>query len=563
MKNPILIICMLLFSFNSSAQSTLAFTDFPINPPGVISNSNPKGLFVFNGKLFFSAAEYQHGSELWCTNGTLMGTFMVKDILANGTTGGSNPYGFTEINGMFIFAATDTIGRELWISDGTTNGTHLLKDIYQGGGHANPADFTKLGSKVIFTARDGSNHTELWVTDGTAGGTQLLKDIRPGSSTSYPSYLTAYNGNVIFVADNGSNGTELWSTDGTANGTQMLVDIVPGPYSSDPVGFTEMGGKLYFYAKTSQHGSELWVTDGTIAGTKMVKDIYPGYKSGMESNSVNPLPVKLAVYNNKLYFSAKDSAKGYELWCSDGTDTGTNMLKDINPGPGSSSSVHQYIVYNSKLYFSAYDDAHGSELWVTDGTTAGTQMVIDFSPGASRSVPSYFVLFNNLIYYRGRQSTTDLSDFQLVQTDGTASGTKILFPNTTQWPRALSATTEFIVYNSGLYFGAVYDNHDFELWALKDTSAVSVQRLADNDFMATIYPNPNNGVFTVECNDETLTGGLLCIYDMLGSQIYKDVAEAGKIRVNISRMPPGVYMLTLQNNNRQYKKRIVLIGQNY
>jgi len=36
---------------------------------------------------------------------------------------------------------------------------------------------------------------------------------------------------------------------------------------------------------------------------------------------------------------------------------------------------------NGKLYFNANDGVHGRELWATDGTEAGTQLVKDISPG--------------------------------------------------------------------------------------------------------------------------------------------------------------------------------------
>mgnify|MGYP003882914247 CR=1 FL=1 len=547
----------LLSCFCGNAQTPLLFLDYPLDPPGVIQNDDPKNFFIFNGRMYFSASDYNHGDELWSTDGTPLGTIKVKEINDNGTTAGSSPAGFTEVNGKFIFSAFDSNGRELWISDGTTTGTHLLKDIFPGSPHANPNYFTKLGNKVVFAARGGAEHTELWITDGTATGTQLLKDIRPGSSSSNLGSFTPFNGKVYFYAHDGTNGTELWETDGTATGTKMTADIYPGPNSSNPASLTVMSGKLYFYAKNNLYGAELWVTDGTTTGTHIVKDIYPGNKSGMESNSNNPLPEKFAVYNNKLYFSAYDSALGYELWVSDGTDTGTYMLKDINPGAGHSRSVNQYIEYNNKLYFSATDDTHGSELWVTDGTDTGTKMVVDFMPGSSGSVSGYFIVFDKHMYFRGRKSLTDPSDFQLVQSDGTATGTKILAPPTAKWDRPLEGTREFFVYNSALYFSAGYDDHGEELWSLRDPNSISVQEPVTDISLFNIYPNPNNGVFTIAGSDENFAGSSINIYDMNGKKIYETIAMSQKVMVNMSAVIPGMYTLIVSMKDGFTTKMVI------
>jgi ELWxxDGT repeat protein len=59
-----------------------------------------------------------------------------------------------------------------------------------------------------------------------------------------------------------------------------------------------------------------------------------------------------------LYFSADDGVTGWELWRSDGTVEGTQLVKDINPGPGSSHPENLAEV-GGILYFAAEDGATG------------------------------------------------------------------------------------------------------------------------------------------------------------------------------------------------------------
>ena len=63
------------------------------------------------------------------------------------------------------------------------------------------------------------------------------------------------------------------------------------------------------------------------------------------------------------------------------------MVKDIHPTGG--SNPNDFTELNGKLYFSASDDTNGSELWVTDGTESGTQMVKNISLSGG-SYPRYF-----------------------------------------------------------------------------------------------------------------------------------------------------------------------------
>ena len=131
---------------------------------------------------YFSANDGVNGAELWKTDGTEAGTVMVKDI--NTTGSGSNPFGFTVLNGTTYFAANDGMnGLELWKTDGTTAGTVMVRDINAAAGTgSNPFGFTVFNGALYFNAGDGATGRELWKTDGTAAGTRLVRDINPGTA---------------------------------------------------------------------------------------------------------------------------------------------------------------------------------------------------------------------------------------------------------------------------------------------------------------------------------------------------------------------------------------------
>jgi ELWxxDGT repeat protein len=133
-----------------------------------------------------------------------------------------------------------------------------------------------------------------------------------------------------------------------------------------------MGDFLYFYGGDQVHGYELWRTDGTPTGTMMIKDIMPG--------SGNSYVANLTASEDKLYFFADDGLHGYELWRSDGTMNGTVLVKDIIPSIQPSVDIFpgtNIVIINDTIFFVAQDGYHGYELWKSDGTANGTFMVKD------------------------------------------------------------------------------------------------------------------------------------------------------------------------------------------
>ena len=203
---------------------------------------------------------------------------------------------------------------------------------------------------------------------------------------------------VFFTATTPEAGRELWVTDGTAAGTRQVIDINPGSASAlrnVPGAMAHLGdGRVVFTANDGTHGRELWVSDGTEAGTQLVRDIRPGGSS----NPYNLVPVG----GGRVVLVADDGVHGRELWVTDGTAAGTRLLKDINPG--AADAFYRWTAVNyreaqalgdGRAVFIAEDGTHGRELWVTDGTAAGTRMVADIRPGPEGSVRDFGAEFHD------------------------------------------------------------------------------------------------------------------------------------------------------------------------
>lgn len=343
-----LFIGLLLVFDNSFAQSSL-IRSFQTDSYGGPSQSVKSGT-----NLFFSAYDDVHGRELWVSDGTAAGTRLVKDIY-NGTTGSIGDYFYLlacDVNGVIYFRARDSLfGNELWRSDGTPAGTYMVKDISPGTSDSNVGEFEALNGNIYFTANTGS---QVWRSDGTGTGTTLLGSFNVATS------LCAFNGNLYFSADNNNNGQELWKSNGTAGGTILLKDLNGVIGASLPCNFHATSSLLFFMAYTSL-GWELWKTNGTSGGTTIVKEINPSGNSVIDFYS----EAYMTNIGDTIFFRAQDGINGYQLWRSDGTANGTFSLTNLPNGPDNYCSLplsNGKVYFNNYLdpYFYQYNSFDGT-----------------------------------------------------------------------------------------------------------------------------------------------------------------------------------------------------------
>lgn len=190
-------------------------------------------------------------------------------------------------------------------------------------------------------------------------------------------------------------------------GATLLCDIASnaktGTASSNVGEAVELDGKIIFTASSEEYGQELWITDGTAAGTRMLRDIYAGSQS---SN-----PEGLAVHDDginppKVYFRATDAAHGAELWSTDGTSAGTNLVRDFYVG-STSSSPASIVSAGGRLFVSArLEGAYREILMAGAGVDPRFQAirVSNTTGGGVRPEDRAMTYFQNALYFAGSSS---------------------------------------------------------------------------------------------------------------------------------------------------------------
>lgn len=555
-----------------------------INPSG---SSNPKELKVCNGSLYFQAAADGGATPgLWISDGTEAGTINISNNC-------HSPQEFTEMDSKVYFSAINNeYGTEFWVTDGTVIGTKIVKNILTvgaaEGSSSEPARFTVFKNKLYFVAKSNAVSFQIYESDGTEGGTVVFSKF-PNMGQSSMIQFFVCNGKMYFTPlENADDvGTFLYVFDGTT----VEKFAINGTDFSTPSYFFNWNNQLAFIATTNNYGYELWISDGTFAGTKMIKDICAGPES---SN-----PGQFCVMNNKLYFSAADTLSNVELWVSDGTTAGTLKIKEINTNELNTrqSSPSELSVFNNTLYFSARPLLSQTFLFSSDGTAANTHKIdtaftAAYPPSYNPQVSNLIVQGENLFFLAKYTNTTKM----LYKVYSPLLGTPIALPATdidneqgsfvAHWSSVKNAN-HYLLYVSqqsdfsnciaaynGLSVSDTFQLVDVEksdspyyyrVSAINnlDTSSysnsvtvlvkTSINEIPNSSLK--IYPNPVSNEMRISTNNEIMDR--LEIIDMNGKIVFQQSINSVSKNVNVSDLTSGIYSVKIYMGNNSVKQLFI------
>ena len=396
-----------------------------------------KGMAAANGYLYFRSVQNFAVSTLdrMCrSDGTDLGTTQVA-IRAGYTDSFGEQYAwftrprFLQAGNRLYFSTQTSIGNSVDGDLDTINlddsSTTRIPRLNVSSGPNGLLYGAAIGSTLYFDyafATNTSQQYALFKTQGTDVTTTGVCPLPAGSNPSFDMWRVPSTNVLVLGVSTPQYGREVWRSDGTDAGTTIIKDINTAPRISNidspdngaslPHFIGEMGGYVYFTASImqSQEVLQLWRTDGTSSGTTLVKSLPE--TTGLFAPSATEL-------NGNLYFPARTATTGMELWKSDGTDAGTTLVKAIN------SSAHAYPqhfmqINASELIFTAIGP-NGLELWKTNGTAAGTVEVKDINPGPNGStIMEFCKLPDGIVLFRADDGQTGS---ELWRTDGTTTGT--------------------------------------------------------------------------------------------------------------------------------------------
>ncbi|MBK9129627.1 MAG: hypothetical protein IPM13_17855 [Phycisphaerales bacterium] len=274
-----------------------------------------------------------------------------------------------------------------------------------------PGRFATIGSSVVFAATTATRGRELWGLP-LGGVPQLLADRSPGSSD--PEHLTFVGNLLFFVADDGA-GRGLFVFDIATFALRKLRVLAVRPEASGPAAFA-LGAQILLIADDGVSGPELWRSDGTVAGTQLVTDLEPGPGGG--------LLVGATRFGNEVVFALRTPQVAPVrtlLVRTDGTALGTQVItRSDQGGPEIRGAL---VTAGTQVYFAGSMGAVPDyELWRSDLTATGTRLVVDWDPGAGSFIGNLIALGNRVAYVARIPSYGE----EPVISDGTALGSRIV-----------------------------------------------------------------------------------------------------------------------------------------
>lgn len=551
------IIALLLFiSSNLVAQNPVLVIDLV-----PFYGSRPSDFVVLGNNFVYAGNRYATGSsglpnrELLISDGTASGTQLIKDLYPGLKS--SNPDNLILSNGKVYFVyEDDSSGGVVYrpcVSDGTNAGTFFLfptsNTTY---GHTMDTPslyrakdyFIEYNGEVYFIAlKDTFPYDQvIYKTDGSVSGTHIAIELPNSTSIANIMHgIAVFNDSLYFSgSSNGSVSENLYKSDGTSINTLLVKNDV---FFLSLSGVEIYDNKMYFSGADyfGTHGIEPWVTDGTANGTYELVDLQPLITSGSNPSSYRRL-------NGKLVFLASSNSNSVELFAIDSL-LGSNVVTSIATVSNLPLTYNSdwLFDYGNTLYFSGSDVANGNELWKSDGTSSGTGLIKDIAPGTGGSNPHSFISYCGEVYFSALNPISGAAQ-ALYKTNGTALGT-VLLPGVVGSPNTGELITDKIVFNNVLYFSGQYNSLIAkELYSYNASCVTGINSPVDDiDLHVVVSPNPVHDLVTIEFDENTKA--TILVLDVLGQIVFTSKIQSKKnVVLNLSHLAKGMYFVTLETD---------------
>ncbi len=412
----------------------------------------------------------------------------------------------------------------------------------------------------IFLIRTNEFGDTIWTK--TIGGTG---DEQPNAmkSTNDNNYIIAGSttsfgaGNSdVYLLKVDQNGDTIWTKTYGGNLDDQAYDVIQ---TSDN-GFIVIGGTMSYtsgfssvYAiKTNANGDSLWTKTYEKKNANAGSSVIQLTDGGFFIVGQTLLPRQ----NNTsdCYFIRTDIS-GDTIWTK--TYGGSNYdgaFLAIETSAGNiivSGTTKSFGAGGNDIFLSMFNSS-GNEIWMKTYGGVNDDYGGMFAPTNDNG---YIITGYTKSFGAGNQ------DVYLIKTDnnGDTLWTRTFGKTGDEWGGCVKQTMDngYIISGNTNSFGNAYDVY---LIKTNSTGAVGFQQIIRQNAVCSVFPNPNNGAFTIKL-DKVYSNVSINVHDINGRIVYSKKGLFDQLNIGRIELPDvsdGLYFLHLSNKNMNALKKIII-----
>lgn len=389
-------------------------------------------------------------------------------------------------------------------------------------------------SGCIFSVdTNGNRYKDLFDFNSTTG---------QGGSSDFITLL----GNKIYGASGGKNDYlgNIFSLDTNGSGfkTQFSFDNIDG---------ADIFGTLIF-SSNKIYGVTYRGGDSNDNGTIFSIDTNGnGFKTLFNFNgTTGSLPTGLTLVRKMLYGSTSEGGKygGGVVFCIDTDGNGYKKLWDFNNTDTTNGMwpCGTIKALGSKLYGMTELGGiyNGGVVFSIDTSSGGYKSLLYFNGYNGERPVGSLTISGTTLYGMTAEGGAGLDSEGVIFSIDTGGKKYIDMFNFTGLTGAYPGGS-LTLYGKSL-FGMTWEggiNNDGVIFKIDTDAVAGINDIAMKDAIIKVYPNPCNGVFTLQTNGQLLmANNYLEIYNMLGEEVYsQSLPQSQNSTINLTGQPNGVY----------------------
>ncbi len=293
-----------------------------------------------------------------------------------------------------------------------------------------------------------------------------------------------------------------------------------------------------------QINAQMWCPPGATWHYRVYANMYPYYDGHLKLTVTNTVLINSIVCNNMV-----GTYIGKTMWPTSPTTTLNNYV-DINTYE-SNKVVYIYNTDSFNFDTIANFNANIGDKWL--GIKYPNSTCLPPLPNYVRSTLTVFdtghVMINNIFLRKIKVSTQTSPSYSLTMIEKIAGLSGFLFP-----------------YNHCIIDGPIFGNfvcysdNNFPLYNPSSSicdyvpAGVGINKNSISNSLLKLYPNPNNGNFTIELDKPYKVS----IYNTLGDLVYDhEFSEAGNFQINLSDLAKGILTAKVENEQGHSYYKII------